>query len=354
MAMSQSIKTSFDHNYDGISDDDPSETVFYQSDLFFSLKDTGDVIRYIPNPGTYCQSLAFDGASLWCSEILYGKLHQLDTINGSVIKTIDAPGIHIEGMTWDGTSLWALNNAGGPYESNTLYEINPEDGTVISAIVIDGAVWIHGITWDGQYFWMNDFDTQEIYKVDPTNGTIISRFDAPSLKSIGLSWDGTHLWSNDLETRKLYCINPADGSIVYEVNAPNGNLRDMAWDGKYLWVIERTSAIIYQVDIGHIASIDNPESLSENNGLITVYPNPVIDKTNIEFYLNTKSDVAIEIYNQQGILINSIVNARFSPGKHTIKWNITSLNHQEMPNGIYYCVLKNGVISVSKKFIIMR
>ncbi len=353
-AKSQSINPFSDHNKDGLSDDYPHQTLFYHDNIFSSPKDTGDIIHSITNPSTYCQGLTWDGNYLWCSEILMGKLHQLDPLDGTVIKTIDAPGIHVEGITWDGTSLWALNNNGGPYESNTLYEINPDDGAVISSFEIEGAVWIHGIAWDGQFIWMNDFDTNEIYKVDPASGNIIKHINAPSSDCIGLTWDGAHLWASDFVTQKLYCIDPSDGTTLYEVNCPLGNLRDLAWDGNYLWVIERNSAMIYQVDIGYVASIDDSELWTDHNKLLSIYPNPVFNRTNIEFYLNAESKVSIEIFNQQGILVKSIVNNNFLSGKHIIEWDIKSQNNHPLTNGIYYCILKNGSIITSKIFIVLR
>ncbi len=351
---SQSVNAFIDKNSDGVSDDYSHQSLFQNSDILFSVKDTGDIIHSIPDPGTYCQGLTWDGDYLWCSEILWGKIYQLDPLDGTVIKSFTAPGTHIEGMTWDGTYLWALDNGGGPYNSNMLYKIDPDDGAVISSFEINNAVWIHGIAWDGQYFWMNDFDTKEIYKVDPATGNIISSINAPAIKCIGLTWDGTHLWIDDFETHKLYCLDPSNGTIIYAVNGPYGNLRDLAWDGQYLWVIERTSSAVYQMDVGYVVSIDDQKLLSDDITPLSVYPNPVFDKMNIEFLLSTESKVSIEIYNQHGALINCVANKNFLPGKHVMKWDSNSQSNQKISNGIYYCVLKDGSKTTSNKFIIMR
>ena len=351
---SQSLNTSYDTNNDGVSDDFSHQSLIQNSDAYFSIKDTGDVVSYIPTPSLYCQGLTWDGTYLWCSVIIWGMIYQLDPLDGTEINSFSAPGNSVEGMAWDGTYLWAVDNDGGPYYSNVVYKINPDDGSVINSFEINDVVWIHGLTWDGQYLWMIDFDTDLIHKVDPVTGDILHTINSPGEKCIGLTWAGNHLWTDDFDTDKLYCLDPVDGSVIYDVQSPHTNPRDLAWDGQYLWVMASASSTIYQVDIGYVTSIDDFEFLLDNTVSMAVYPNPVFDKLNIEFVLDKKSKVLIEIYNQQGALVCCLVNQEFLPGKQMVTWNKKSVSNLKLKNGIYYCVLNSESEITSRKFIILQ
>jgi DNA-binding beta-propeller fold protein YncE len=68
-----------------------------------------------------------------------------------------------------------------------------------------------GLSWDGEYLWCGDAGTDSVYKLDISNGNIISSFPFP----IGFSYGGI-TWSGDSS------IWIADGSYIYEVNPANG------------------------------------------------------------------------------------------------------------------------------------
>ncbi len=69
-----------------------------------------------------------------------------------------------------------------------------------------------GLAWDGEYLWCADAGTDSVYKLDISDGTVISAF--PFLID---SLNGGITWSEDI------AIWIADGSKIYEVNPANGN-----------------------------------------------------------------------------------------------------------------------------------
>lgn len=345
-ANSQSINNYYDTNFDGYSDESPYSLIKPLFDVYYNPADTGDVIHSIPTPPwTNPQALTWDGSNLWCSDISYDTIYKLDPVDGTVVHSFVFASDLLEGLAWDGTNLWASNNA-----LDMIYKLDPEDGSIISSIQLDN-VWIHGITWDGQYLWMNDFQDKEILKMNPESGEILHIIDAPGTGSIGLTWDGVHLWADDFNTDKLYCLDPTDGAIIYEVNSPSSNPRDLAWDGQYLWVMSAVTLRIYQVDVGSISGVED-HILPENNISFSVYPNPFVDVLNIEFELFQRSNIRIEIYDQHGVLITTLINENYPSGKHVVNWDGESGSNLILSGGIYHCVLYSGTTKISRKFVV--
>ena len=79
------------------------------------------------------------------------------------------------------------------------------------------------------------------------------------------------------------------------------------------------------------------------------YPNPFNSSTTINYQLDKKSDVEINIYNFLGKYIKTLEKGYFHNGNYTIKWNAIGL-----PSGIYFYVLysENKIIDVKKAILI--
>lgn len=61
-------------------------------------------------------------------------------------------------------------------------------------------------------------------------------FPAPGTHLCGMAWDGEYLWHSDGDTNRLYCIDPTTGTIVAEIACPDVRT-DLAYDGANLWQI---------------------------------------------------------------------------------------------------------------------
>ena len=68
-----------------------------------------------------------------------------------------------------------------------------------------------GLAWDGEYLWCVDAGIDSVYKLDPSNGMIVSSFPF----SIDLSYGGI-TWDDDTT------IWIANGSNVYKVDPTTG------------------------------------------------------------------------------------------------------------------------------------
>ncbi|MBL7892931.1 MAG: PKD domain-containing protein [Bacteroidia bacterium] len=92
----------------------------------------------------------------------------------------------------------------------------------------------------------------------------------------------------------------------------------------------------------------NNVSINKNDGEneIRIYPNPYFDNTTIEFVLNKKLDLSIEIYNTIGQKVETLVNMTLMPGEY--KYNFTS-KENDNDIGIYFVkIILEGKVVVKK------
>lgn len=80
------------------------------------------------------------------------------------------------------------------------------------------------------------------------------------------------------------------------------------------------------------------------------FPNPVKDRTLLRFAAKSTARASLAVYDVQGRLVTSL--ADFSSGDGIIRttpWFAT-----DVPNGVYFAVLKAGAESVSRKIVVAR
>ena len=84
------------------------------------------------------------------------------------------------------------------------------------------------------------------------------------------------------------------------------------------------------------------DNVEENNGELTLYPNPAKERINFVTTANGKN--TLTIYNAVGQIVKQVLTTTQQ----------TSLTISDMPNGIYFCELKNGdgMMMERKKFIV--
>ena len=79
-----------------------------------------------------------------------------------------------------------------------------------------------GLTWDGDYLWCADAGTDSVYKLNISDGSVISCF-AFSIQSShgGITWsDDGNMWIANGSL--IYKVNPADGEVLYNFSCPGG------------------------------------------------------------------------------------------------------------------------------------
>ncbi len=151
------------------------------------------------------------------------------------------------GLAYDGANLWNVD-----LYAQQIYALDPVNGSVRKSFNAPDQ-WSKGLCWDGQYLWVTGNNAGRIYKVDTTSGSVVLDFVAPGTNPAGLAFDGTHLWCADINSDQskpshIFKLNPANGAKLDSLDAPCRMVADMDWDGTRLWVNDMDNGIAYGLD----------------------------------------------------------------------------------------------------------
>ncbi|NIV95767.1 T9SS type A sorting domain-containing protein [candidate division KSB1 bacterium] len=84
------------------------------------------------------------------------------------------------------------------------------------------------------------------------------------------------------------------------------------------------------------------------------FPNPFNPGTEIRFELPVERHVNLTIYNVLGQNIKTLVDEVKAAGSHSVTWDGTDDNGQPVPSGVYFYRFDAGIVSGTKKMILMR
>ncbi len=88
---------------------------------------------------------------------------------------------------------------------------------------------------------------------------------------------------------------------------------------------------------GQITSTDSPADVPDTYALAPAYPNPFNPTTTITYSLPSAGYVYLSVHNALGEEVATLVNARRTPGRHSIQWQ--AAGH---PSGTYFYRLQAG------------
>jgi len=160
---------------------------------------------------------------------------------GDTLRSIPAPFKCPQGLTFDGEYLWNADR-----NSDLMYKINTGDGTVLDSLPTPGYV-PRGLTWDGGRIWCVDAEEELIYAVNPATKIVERTIYCPVSRPTGMAWDGEHLWLAADRSEELHKISSEDGTTIVSIPAPTPHAWGLAFDGTYLWVSDRYKDKIYMV-----------------------------------------------------------------------------------------------------------
>jgi hypothetical protein len=114
--------------------------------------------------------------------------------------------------------------------------------------------------------------------------------------------------------------------------------------------ISSAANLFYQTSTPYVRlnfdpSVGLEEETTEING-VSLYPNPSSSETNINFYLQTKSDVNILVTDLSGKAVSSLELTNVLTGSNSAKIDCSSLN-----SGVYYVTINTANSSITKKFV---
>jgi len=155
-------------------------------------------------------------------------------------------------------------------DDDLLHKIDPVSGKHLDhlylAIDDDG----RGLAYDGSMFWNGEDDfypDEMLVRFNPSNGNVDRTILSPSGSPRYISWDGTYLWVAD--TTSVYRVNSSNGSILSSFSFPPGNIYGLAASSSVLWIYTRTDNNIYRLDFSGsiLGSYPAPMPLTTNSDL---------------------------------------------------------------------------------------
>jgi hypothetical protein len=84
------------------------------------------------------------------------------------------------------------------------------------------------------------------------------------------------------------------------------------------------------------------------------YPNPFNPETTIRFEAAQTGPVSLSIYNVTGQLVRELTDGHREAGTYQVRWNGRNDDGQPVPSGIYFCRMKAGTFSATRKLALIK
>ncbi|MBU0616385.1 MAG: transglutaminase domain-containing protein, partial [Planctomycetes bacterium] len=108
------------------------------------------------------------------------------------------PGSRATGLAHAGDALFILEG-----RSRQIYKVVPTDGTILGYFPVPDRSCTC-LAYDGEHLWVSNRMKDELYMVDPESGMVLGILDAPGPYPAGVAWLDGRLWNVDFQNRKLY------------------------------------------------------------------------------------------------------------------------------------------------------
>jgi hypothetical protein len=192
---------------------------------------------------------------------------------------------------------------------------------------------------------------------DTTLVTVMPVNDAPEITP---SLPTIHMHTGETDTvldldDYVIDVDNADGELEWDVSGNNHSEIEILEDHQLVitcdsdWIgTENLHFIVY--DPENLTDDDNTylviepsvattpalnSSLPERVSLDQNYPNPFNPKTAITFALPQRADISLKIYDISGKLVKTLIDAECDAGYHTVIWNGTDENSDDVSSGIF-------------------
>jgi len=147
--------------------------------------------------------------------------------------------------------------------------------------------------------------------------------------------------------------NPDSAQLIVSYDTP-GDPRGVFVDSVLVFVADYDSLQILRHIISGIEEIE-PRSQKSKLQLLQNYPNPFSSITTIRYQIvDYKLAVKIKIYDTGGKLVSERFNKGQKAGYHTIMWNGKDDSGNDVPSGIYFFQLSDGLSIVTKKLVVVH
>jgi aminopeptidase N len=144
------------------------------------------------------------------------------------------------------------------------------------------------------------------------------------------------------DTTIFYTVQHSGNLQQYTIATPAGkSVQEIILDPNE-WILRN---VIYLDTI--------PGALPTGFRLYPVYPNPFNSSTTIRFITDREGEISVQIFNILGEMFYKSVSYR-NEGEHLITWDGLSSAGNQVPAGIYFVRVDNGVNSQVRKMVLLK
>ena len=148
------------------------------------------------------------------------------------------------GLAFSGYSLFFID-ATDP--ENQIFELNPQDGTIWNNLTAPAAD-IDGLAFDAGILYATSFSEDRIYKLDPVRGEVLDALDVHADLIGGLAAGGGRLFGGNVRPGQIFEIDIADGRVLQTLAAPGEVPVGLALFDGHLFVSDLERQELLKVD----------------------------------------------------------------------------------------------------------
>lgn len=184
-----------------------------------------------------------------------------------------------------------------------------------------------------------------------TFDVLISKFDANGKEE----WYKTFGGSNyDVATDGGYESPNGSLNILCNTSSTDGDIKKY-YGGIDTWSIKLGPCGEIQDEDADTGLFSNVMGTEKNSDIhLSNYPNPTANSTTISFSIPQSQRVTVQIFDQEGRLINTIAYAQMDEGPHQFTWNAAAQNGAAVAPGIYYVKLIAGDNLETEKISVLK
>ena len=135
------------------------------NDRIYEITTDGVMVRSVDSPNQNPMAMTYNAVtnSLFV-EAYTNTIYEINPDNGNVLNSFNAPGYNVQGLALIGTDLFAFNST-----EQRIYQLSSTDGTVTGWFDVDIAYGDTGLTSDGTriYAWDDTNDMVNVYVPEP-------------------------------------------------------------------------------------------------------------------------------------------------------------------------------------------
>lgn len=327
----------------------PSDGISQESNLNINkntqvIEDVS-IERSFKSPISLPSGIAFDGQYLWVCGYNEYFMYKISTIDGSVISKVPVNIQKPYGITYDNGIIYMIDNT-----TKNIFAFDPTTGSCLDTIIVNqNLIYPTGLYKLNNEFIFNDtkgpqpsalgdstyFYTNVTSNIlgNPTFGTY----------STGITYDGQYLWINDNPTQTTMKIDPISWTLQNTYKIPGGMYPNgIAWDGQYFWEINNASDSIYMFNPESVTSISN--NITNTN--VNIYPNPISSNESFNILSQNFIPQTISIYDVNGKVVANKNNFNNST---LVTLNANELN---LSSGVYTINVIGKIENETLKFIV--